>query len=62
MIYVISCGLCCAFSLAFVVSGILSLPGPQLWHEDMTSGLERISLKFLGNLGWSVDEIRVLQR
>lgn len=30
-----------------------------LWNEDMTSGLEGISLKVLGNLGWSVDEIRV---
>jgi SAM-dependent methyltransferase len=31
----------------------------MLWQEDMTSGLEGISLKVMGNLGWSVDEIRV---
>jgi hypothetical protein len=30
-----------------------------LWHKDITSGLEGISLKVLGNLGWSVDEIHV---
>jgi hypothetical protein len=31
----------------------------MLWQEDMTSGLEGISFKVMGNLGWSVDEIRV---
>jgi hypothetical protein len=29
------------------------------WQEDLLSGLEAISLKVMGLMGWSADEIRV---